>query len=52
MRAHLSQRGVRRHVAAQTLTVAQVERVLVGFLNLGFFGRLRWLVFGVAGVER
>jgi hypothetical protein len=42
----LSQKQTRKHVLAQTLTTAQLERVVVGFLNRGFWRRLRWLFFG------
>lgn len=41
-----SNREQRRAIAASVTTTAQLETVLVGFLNRGFFGRLKWLLFG------
>jgi len=41
-----SHREQRRALEASVITAAQLEVVLVAFLNRGFFGRLKWLLFG------
>lgn len=42
----LSHRKQAKVVAATALVAQTSERVLVSFLNLGFFGRMRWLLTG------
>lgn len=43
---YLSQRALRQHVQAQTMTVAQIERILVTLLNLNVLERLVCVVCG------
>ena len=42
----LSSRKQRQFVKEMATTTSTMERVLVAFLNRGFFGRMKWLLFG------
>lgn len=47
---HLSQRDVRRSVKEQQLAMLALCQGFSMFMSLGFFGRLKWFLFGIAPV--
>jgi hypothetical protein len=42
----ITQRSQRRVLAATAQSQTTVERVLVAFINQGFWGRVGWVLFG------
>lgn len=48
----LSQRKVRDSVEEQQRALRLTVQAFQGFLRLPFFGRLKWLLFGVKGLPK